>query len=92
MQTRRDGPLRVGRQRGRLRSAAWAEMGSWPGPAAAAPLLTAMLQLLLNPQVAKRREERKGGRWRGEGAVAKGGEMVAEVWGRVDGHEEGLGT
>jgi len=37
-------------------------MGSWPGPAAAAPLLTAMLQLLLNPQVAKRREERKGGR------------------------------
>ena len=47
---------------GRLRWAAWAEMGSWPGPAAAAPLLTAMLQLLLNPQVAKRREERKGGR------------------------------
>jgi len=37
-------------------------MGSWPGPAAAVPLLTAMLQLLLNPQVAKRREERKGGR------------------------------
>ena len=46
-------------------------MGSWPGPAAAAPLLTAMLQLLLKPQVAKRREERKGGRREPEGRPQK---------------------